>query len=235
MPPASIATELLFGLYPALHTTRPDLMTVLKASTGQPSGARAAARFRAVLVTGQIGLSMTLLVAAGLFIKSLANVSRVDLGIETGNVIMFELSPALNGYEPERIRTLYARVEEELAALPGVSSVTAGRVPLIGGSNWGPSVSVPGFQRGPDVDAEARFNMIGPGYFSTLGIPLVAGREFNLSDGPAGPKVAVVNQAFTRKFGLGSDAVGKFMGVGGPETELDIQIVGDPMRALRYE
>ncbi len=220
----SIGTGILFGLYPALHTTRPDLMTVLKASSGQPSGARAAARFRSVLVTAQIGLSMTLLVAAGLFIKSLANVSRVDLGLSTQNVVMFELSPALNGYQPDRIRTLYSQVEEELAALPGVSSVTAGRVALIAGNNWGNDVNVQGFQRGPDIDAESRFNMIGPGYFSTLGVPLVAGREFTVSDGLESPKVAVVNQTFAKKFGLGQDAVGKFMSTG--NAELNIQIVG---------
>ena len=221
----SIGTGILFGLYPALHTTRPDLMTVLKAASGQPSGARAAARFRNVLVTAQIGLSMTLLVAAGLFIKSLANVSRVDLGLTTDNVVMFDLSPVLNGYEPGRIRTLYQQVEDELAALPGVSSITAGRVALIAGNNWGNSVSVQGFQQGPDVDNNARFNAIGPGYFSTLGVPLVAGREFTMSDGLDAPKVAAVNQTFVRKFGLGSDAVGKFMAVGSRE-ELDMQIVG---------
>ena len=220
----SIGTGMLFGLYPALHTTRPDLMTVLKASSGQPSGARAAARFRNALVTAQIGLSMTLLVAAGLFIKSLANVSRVDLGLTTENVVMFEVSPALNGYQPDRIRVLYQQVEDQLAALPGVASVTAGRVALIAGSNWGNSVNVQGFQRGPDVDNGSRFNMIGPGYFSTLGIPLVAGREFTASDGSERPKVAVVNQAFAKKFGLGSDPVGKFMAVG--SGELDMQIVG---------
>jgi predicted permease len=220
----SIGTGMLFGLYPALHTTRPDLMTVLKASTGQPSGARAAARFRNALVTAQIALSMTLLVAAGLFIKSLNNVSRVDLGLITENVLMFELSPALNGYPLDRIRALYDRVGEELAAIPGVAAVTAGRVPLIAGSNWGNDVSVQGFQRGPDVDANAQFNMIAPGYFSTLGVPLVAGREFTASDVTGAPRVAVVNQTFARKFGLGSDAVGKFMGLGGGE--LNIQIVG---------
>jgi predicted permease len=220
----ALGTGILFGLYPALHTTRPDLMTVLKASSGQPSGARAAARFRNALVTAQIGLSMTLLVAAGLFIKSLANVSRVDLGLTTENVVMFEVSPALNGYQPDRIRVLYQQVEDQFAALPGVASVTAGRVALIAGSNWGNSVNVQGFQRGPDVDNGSRFNMIGPGYFSTLGIPLVAGREFTASDGSERPKVAVVNQAFAKKFGLGSDPVGKFMAVG--SGELDMQIVG---------
>ncbi len=220
----SIGTGILFGLFPALHTTRPDLMTVIKAGSGQPSGARAAARFRNALVTAQIGLSMTLLVAAGLFIKSLANVSRVDLGINTHNVVMFALSPALNGYQPDRIRSLYQQVEDQLAALPGVSSVTEGRVPLINGSNWGNSVNVQGFQRGPDLDNASRYNLIGPGYFSTLGVPLAAGREFTLSDEMDAPKVAVVNQAFAKKFGLGQDAVGKFMGRG--DDSLNIQIVG---------
>jgi len=220
----TVGTGILFGLYPALHSTRRDLMTVLRSGSGQPSGARTAARFRTTLVTAQIALSMTLLVAAGLFIKSLRNVSRVDLGIRTDNIIMFSLSPVLNGYEPERIQSLFERVRDELTAIPGVTAVSAGRVPLIGGSNWGNSVNVQGFERGPDTDANSRFNMIGPDYFSALGIPLVAGREFTLSDVSNAPDVAVVNQAFARKFGLGSEAVGKFMSRGGDS--LNIEIVG---------
>jgi predicted permease len=136
---------------------------------------------------------------------------------------MFDISPALNGYQRERILSLYQQLEDQLAALPGVSGVSTGRVALIDGSNWGNSVTVQGFQRGPDVDNGSRFNLIGPGYFSTLGIPLLAGREFTLSDGAQAPRVAVVNQAFARKFGLGNDAVGKFMGQG---DSLDTQIVG---------
>jgi predicted permease len=220
----SVGTGILFGLYPALHSTRRDLMTVLRGGSGQPSGARTAARFRTGLVTVQIALSMALLVAAGLFIKSLGNVSRVDLGLSTENVVMFSLSPVLNGYEPDRIHTLFRHVEDELAAIPGVAAVSAGRVALIAGNNWGNSVNVQGFERGPDVDNNSRFNMIGPDYFSTLGIPLVAGREFSPSDGPGAPEVAVVNQTFARKFGLGADAVGKFMSLGGDE--LNIEIVG---------
>jgi predicted permease len=221
----AIGTGILFGLYPALHTTRPDLMTVLKGASGQPAGARAAARFRNALVTAQIALSMTLLVAAGLFIKSLANVSRVDLGIATENVIMFSLAPVLNGYEPERIRALFEQVEDELAAIPGVTAVSAGRVALIAGNNWGSDVHVQGFERGPDTDANSRYNEVGPGYFSALGMPLMAGREFTMSDGPGAPRVALVNQTFARKFGLDADAVGKFMSAGGDDS-LNTEIVG---------
>jgi predicted permease len=220
----SVGTGLLFGMYPALHSTRPDLVTTLKANTGQPSGARAAARFRTSLVTAQIALSMTLLVLAGLFIKSLSNVSRVDLGLRTENVVMFGLSPQMNGYEPDRSRALFERVEQELAAAPGVTSVSAGLVPVLGGSNWGTDVVVEGFDSGPDIDSNSRFNEVGAGYFGTLGIPLIAGREFTPADDATGPEVAVVNEAFLRKFGLElRDVVGKRMGT---EEELDREIVG---------
>ncbi|HSA58033.1 MAG TPA: ABC transporter permease [Gemmatimonadaceae bacterium] len=220
----AIGTGLLFGLFPALHSTRPDLVTTLRANTGQPSGARTAARFRTTLVTAQIALSMTLLTLAGLFVKSLMNVSRVDLGMRPENVLTFGLSPLLNGYESERSRVLFGRVEEELSAIPGVSGVTAALVPLLSGSNWGTSVRVEGFAHGPDVDNNSRYNEVGAGYFRTLGVPLRAGREFTLRDDLAAPQVAVVNEAFVRKFGLGTEAVGKRMSSGGED--LDIEIIG---------
>ena len=224
----SIGTGFLFGMYPALHSTRPDLVTMLKDVAGQPSGARAAARFRTSLVTGQIALSMALLVSAGLFIKSLMNVSRIDLGLRAENIVTFGISPMLNGYEPERSLALFARTEQELAALPGVTAVSAARVPLLVGNNWGTSVSVEGFEYAPDVDANSRFNEVGAGYFGTVGMTLLAGRDFTVADAAGAPKVAVVNEAFTRKFGLDSrDAVGKWMSRDGAgETELDMQIVG---------
>ncbi len=222
----SLGTGILFGLYPALHSTRPDLVTMLKANTGQPSGARAASRFRSGLVTAQLALSMMLLASAGLFIRSLVNVSRVDLGLRMENVVTFAISPELNGYEAERSAVFFERTEEELAAIPGVSGVSAALVPVLAGSSWGSSVRVEGFQSGPDIDDGSRYNEIGPNYFSTLGMPLLAGREFSASDGAGAPRVAIVNEAFTRKFGLDSrDAVGRFMGSGNSE-ELDTRIVG---------
>ncbi|HSC26452.1 MAG TPA: FtsX-like permease family protein, partial [Vicinamibacterales bacterium] len=220
----SLATGFLFGLFPALHSTRPDLVSTIKAQAGQPSGAKAAARFRASLVTAQIALSMALLVAAGLFIRSLMNVSRVDLGIRIDDVVTFGVSPQQNGYDTSRTRAFFERMTEDLSALPGVAGVTASMVPLLAGSNWGSSVSVQGFESGPDTDTHANFNQIGPGYFRTLGIPLLAGREFTDADGPDAPKVVIVNEAFTRKFNLGRDAVGKRMSTSG--RELDLEIVG---------
>ncbi len=222
----TLVTGLLFGLYPALHSTRPDLLSTLKGQTGQPSGARAAARFRTSLATTQIAMSMALLVSAGLFTRSLVNVSRVDLGLKIDNLVTFGVSPELNGYTPERSRLLFERMERDLAALAGVTGVTASLVPVLAGSNWGTDVNVEGFTSGPDIDNNARFNEIGAGYFRTMGMPLLAGREFTVADGPKAAKVAIVNEAFAKKFNLGRDAVGKRMSNRGNNEQLDTEIVG---------
>lgn len=220
----AVSTGLLFGIFPALHSTRPDLVTTIRANAGNITVTRAAARFRASLVTAQIALSMTLLITAGLFLRSLTNISRVDLGLTTENVVTFGISPQLNGYEPERAQQLFQRVEEQLAALPGVTGVTSSLIPLLAGSNWGTDVGVDGWEGGPDIDSNARFNEIGPGYFETLRVPLIAGREFTASDNESGAKVAIVNEAFAAKFGMGSDVVGKYMTYDGEE--LDTEIIG---------
>jgi predicted permease len=167
---------------------------------------------------------MALLITAGLFLRSLTNVSRVDLGISPENVVTFAISPQLNGYEPAREKQLLERVEEELAALPGVTAVSASLVPILSGSNWGTDVRVEGFESGPDIDSNARFNEIGPNYFATLDVPVLAGREFTAADNEAGPDVAIVNEAFAEKFGLGRDVVGKRMASDGEE--LNVEIVG---------
>jgi predicted permease len=229
----AIGTGLLFGLFPALHSTRPDLVSALKGQSGQPSGAKAAARFRTSLATAQIALSMALLVSAGLFTKSLFNVSRVDLGLKADHVIMFRISPELNGYKPEQSRQLFERVEDAMGALPGVTAVTSSTVPLLSGSNWGTGVSVEGFKAGPDTDIGSRFNEVGPAYFSTLGVPLLAGRDFTRADGLTARKVAIVNEAFAKKFNLGPSAVGKRMGNDGNNSPLTMEIVG-LMRDAKY-
>jgi len=221
----TVGTGVLFGLFPALHGTRPDLIASLKGQAGQPSGGRAAARFRTSLATAQIALSMALLISAGLTTKSLFNVSRVDLGLKVDHVITFGVSPALNGYTPERSLDFYQRLEDELAALPGVTGVTNSLVGALAGNNWGNSVSVEGFKAGPDTDVDSRYNEVGADYFRTFGIPLLSGREFTRADAAGAPKVAIVNEAFAKKFNLGRDAVGKHIGDSG-DNKLDVEIVG---------
>jgi predicted permease len=227
----AVGTGLLFGLFPALHSTRPDLVTSIRANAGQISGARAASRFRATLVTAQIALSMALLISAGLFVKSLINVSNVDLGLHVDNVVTFGISPTLSGYDSTRSAVLFERLEDELSALPGVTGVTSAAVPLLAGNNWGNSVNVQGFKSGPDVDASARFNEVSNAYLGTLGMKMAAGREFTRGDIKGSGKVAIINETFAKKFNLGNDAVGKFMSRG--SDTLDIQIVG-VMKDAKY-
>lgn len=223
----SLATGVLFGLFPAIHSTRPDLATTLKGTAGQPSGGRSAAYFRGGLVVGQMALSMALLAAAGLFIKSLYNVSQVDLGLKLDNVVTFSISPELNGYTPERSKVLFEQLEQSLASQPGVTGVTASMVPLLAGSNWGTDVRVQGFESGPDINSNSRFNAVGPGYFSTLGIPVLSGREFVESDRLGGREVVIVNEAFADKFKLGRNAVGTLMARSGRTNgAYDMEIVG---------
>ncbi len=220
----SLGTGVLFGIVPALQSTRPDLVTELRNNSGKLSGGRGAARFRTSLVTAQIALSMALLVSAGLFIKSLRNISRVDLGVSIDNVVTFGISPMRSGYDSTRAQALYERVETELAATPGVTGVTASTVPLIAGSNDGEGVSVEGFKKDPDTDDGSRYNEVGPNYFHVLGVPLLAGRDFTPVDNAGGAKVAIVNESFAKKFNLGMNAVGKHMSVN--NDSLNIEIVG---------
>jgi predicted permease len=221
----ALTTGFLFGLFPAIHSSRPNLLATIKGSAGQPAGSRSAAFFRVALATTQIAMSMALLGTAGLFVRSLMNLSTVDLGVSVDRVVTFSLSPQRNGYSQERTRALYARLEEELAAAPGVEGVTASLVPLIAGSSWGSNVSVEGFEAGPDIDTNSRYNEVAPDYFRTLGMPLLDGREFTMADRTGTPGVAVVNEAFARKFNLGRAVVGRRMEVGNSGA-LDLEIVG---------
>jgi predicted permease len=225
----TFATGLLFGLVPALHSTRPDLVSTLKSQAGQASGSKGAARVRLLLATSQIALAMMLLASSGLFVKSLLNVSRVNLGFKVDHVATFGLSPDLNGYSSDHTRLFFQRLEDELRAAPGVTAVTVSAVPILTGHNRARNVAVEGFNAGPDTDSNSRYNRVGPGYFSVLGIPLIAGREFTDADTLNSAKVAIVNQTFAKKFGLGNDAVGKVMGWApgdGYRSKLDTTIVG---------
>jgi predicted permease len=223
----SMATGLLFGLFPALHSTRPDLVTALRDGSGKTSATRAATRFRTSLVTAQIALSMALLVSAGLFIKSLQNISRVNLGIDVENLVTFGVEPVLNGYSGVQSQQMFGRMAREIGAIPGVRGVVAGRVPVLAGNNWDNDVSVQGFAKTPDTDADGYFNAVGPDFFKNMGVALLGGREFTAADVSGAPRVAIVNEAFAKKFGLGANAVGKLMGEGDSLNRVIVGLVKD--------
>jgi len=230
----SLGTGIAFGLFPALHSTRPDLVTALRNNSGKLAGGRTARRFRTSLATAQIALAMALLMSAGLFLKSLWKVKRVDLGVRVENLVTFSIRPEHNGYDSVRTRALFTRVEDELASLPGVSAVTSAMVPLIAGSNWNTSVRVEGFKTDENSRAQSSYNAIGSGHFRAIGVPLLTGREFTDADDSRAAKVAIVNETFARRFGLGANPVGKRMALGSSDTiPLNIEIVG-LVRDMKY-
>jgi putative ABC transport system permease protein len=223
----SLFTALLFGMLPAIHSTRIRVATMAK-SQGGVTSTGASSPLRSALVTSQIALALALLVVAGLFAKSLVNISRIDLGMQISNLTTFRVSPALNGYSDEREHALFEQIADELAAVPGVSSVSESSVALLSGSNASANVTVRGFEADPDADLDASTTLIGPRFFATLGIPLIVGREFTRGDTSTSQSVAIVNEAFAKKFNLARDAVvGTRMELGrNSRPKFEIEIVG---------
>ncbi len=221
----AVFAVLLFGLVPALQAARTAPIQALKGSAGGTGSNRIATRFRNALATAQIALSMASLVIAGLFIQSLQNLSRVELGMDVDALASFAISPARNGYDAARSQQLFDQLEQDLAGLPGVTAVTSSMVPLLSGNNWGTNVSVEGFRSENQEAAHSLYNEVGSGFFSTVGMPLLAGRELAAWTAATGPKVAMVEINDLPKFGLNGEVIGKRMAIGDNE-QLDIEIVG---------
>lgn len=222
---ASALTGLLVGLYPAWDAARHSVAATLKEDSGA-SSSRGSARVRKSLVVMQVAVSALLLIPTGLFLKSLVNLLQVDLGFRTESLITFRISPQLNAYTLDQCRALYERIEEQLAAIPGVRAATSSMVPLIDGNNWGNSLTVEGFPNDPDADRNSMFNMVGPGFFGRMGIPLVAGRELTEKDNRAGAKVALVNETFARHIFGDANPIGRKFTPGTGDVIPDIEIVG---------
>jgi putative ABC transport system permease protein len=217
----ALLTGLLFGFYPAWEAARTAPASTLKNEAGQTSGARGVARVRRALVCTQVMVSAALLIPTGLFLKSLINLMRVDLGMRTQNVVTFAVSPEMNGYSFDACRALFARVEAELAAIPGARGVAAAMVGVIGGDNWGNGVTIPGIT----TYTHSKYNEISPGFFGQLGIPLMAGREFTERDNLAGPPVAIVNQEFVTRFYPARNPIGQQFRVGNDPSMTIVGIV----------
>jgi len=224
----SIVTGILFGLYPAIQASKGDVVGALKEQSGQSTSTRVAGFFRKSLVTMQMAISLLLLISAALFAKTLVNLSSIDLGIQIDNIVTFGTNPRLNRYTSERAAQFYQQLTERLSAVPGVTLVTAARVPAVAGSSSSTTLTVEGFSSKKDGDTNVNFNEVGPAYFRTFGVPLIVGREFTDADNaPDAPKVVIVNEAFVRRFYDGQNAIGRMIARGsGPETKLDRTIVG---------
>jgi putative ABC transport system permease protein len=219
---ATFLVSVLFSLAPAVQLWKPDLMETLRGHGS--TGGGGSLTFRRTCVVLQIGLSLLLLIGAGLFVRTIRNLRLVDTGIQTDRLITFSINPAFAGYDAAQSIAVRQRVLESIAALPGIRSVAATSDPELANDNIAGDISIAGYHEKEDEDMDVELPSVTPGYFSTLGIPLVAGREFNAGDAATSQKVAIVNEALARHFfGSARNALGHYLG---RHNKPDIAIVG---------
>ena len=221
---AALLTSLLAGIAPALRFSRPNVALTLKENSGSVAGFRS--RMRGVLVGGQIGVSVVLLVAAGLFTRSLLNLKQVDVGFATEHVVAFDVNARFAGYQDTR--DVYRRIMTQLQSLPGTAAVAGSTVGLLDHDTNTANVSVDSYKAAPEERLDVMWSAVTPSYFHAMQIPLVAGRDFADSDAEGTTKVCVVNEDFAKRYlGGAQQAVGHWIAWGsGDGVKPDIQIIG---------
>jgi putative ABC transport system permease protein len=235
---------LAFSLAPALHFLNPDLVSSLKQQT--LTAASGKLRFRRILVGVQIGLSLLLLIGAGLFVRTLRNLQSVDLGFTADHLLGFNVNPRLAGYQPDQVNALNRRVLDTLASLPGVRAVAATDDPDLSGSDDNGSIRIVGYNAKEDENMQAEQPWVTPEYFATMQVPLLAGRSFSDHDVPGTDNVVIVNASFAQHyFGTPQAALGHVVNFGSVEAPQNTTIVGvvgdtkhqgvrDPVRRTAY-
>ncbi len=242
----SLLTGLFFGLAPAWQSGNPDVAPVLKDTVGGVVGGEAHVRVRKALVAAQVMLSLLLLVGAGLFIRSLRNLREIGPGFSIGDLVAFQLDPSLNGYSPERCKIFYRQLTADLSAIPGVHAVGLAAMRILENNESDSWLTIEGYRPKPTETPDAFMNYIGPGYFTTLGVPVLAGRDFTErdtqsvqhSDRPDSmvPRAVIVNEKFAKRFfGSTNNSIGRHVGYGiDPGTKMDMEIVG-VVKDIKYE
>ena len=222
----SLITGILYGIAPALKSTKPDLIHALKEDSAGAAGPSRLTLSNALVVT-QVALSLVLLIGTGLFVRSLGQLHDIDSGFRADNTLVVTIDPGRNGYKGQRLRDFYERLRPNIETLPGVQSVSLAEITPLGGSRWNGDVSVEGYEWKADEKKYVDMNAVGPGYFETVGIPLLQGREFRDEDNPAysldppekftpgveppeppGPRVAIINESFAKHFFEGRNPIG---------------------------
>jgi len=231
----AFVTAFLFGLAPALQAAKPQLSDTLKNEAANIFSGRGQRGLRKALVVGQVSLSLLLSIASSLFIRTLANLRDLDPGFSKDHVIAFSVDPILSGYTQERTLQFYRNMLDRLQSLPGVSSAGQAVQRVLDGREWRNGITVEGYQPREDEKVFTHFNMVSVGYFNTLRIPLIAGRDFDMRDTANRRRVCIVNETFARKYFPDGGATGRHIGMGNsPGTKTDIEIVG-VVRDAKYD
>ena len=214
----SLITGVLFGLAPALQASKPETVTALKGEVSiEPGGKNRLVR---VLVIAQTALSILLLISSGLFLRGLQTATNIDKGFNEENLLLASVDPGLQGYDRGRSEVFYRELETSLRSLPGVSAVGFARmVPLtLNSSDRG--VDIPGYEESPNENMSIRYNMVTPGYFEAMGIPILSGRSFMDYDDSEGAPVIIVNQQFANRFWPDENPIGKIVQTAGESREV---------------
>jgi predicted permease len=224
----AMLTTVLFGVIPALRATSLQVSPILKSAASTRTGGTShhflsTGRF---LVVAQVAISMILLVAAGLFVHSLERLGEVSLGYNRDRLLLFRLDTAPAGYKGAATIRLEQDLLARISTIPGVRSATLSSNGLFQGSESADPIAVEGYTPKSSEEIHSRFDHVGPGYFSTVGIPLLRGREIGPQDSVAGPRAAVINQAFAREFFPNTDPLGKHVSDTFPGNPGEMQIVG---------
>jgi predicted permease len=235
----ALLTGIIFGLVPALQCTKPDVAPTLKDTVGGIVGGGASVRFRKGLVAAQVTLSLLLLVGAGLFIRSLRNLRDLGPGFATENLVAFNVNPSLNGYDAERAKTFYRELTDRITGIAGVRNVGLASMRILEEDEWDNWVTIEGYHPAKASETpDPYMNSIGPGYLATLGVPILAGRDFTAKDTQfaqhgekpdnTAPTVVLVNEKFAKRFFRSAgNAIGRHTGFGiDTTTKMDMEIVG---------
>ena len=222
----SLLVGLLFGLAPAFRATRVDVSSTLKDTSRGVIGGGARISIGKALVISQVAISLLLLIGAGLFLRTLQNLQQVDLGYPREKLLLVRVDALAAGYQDAQRAAVFRALLDRFRSVPGVRGVTLSENGLFSGTESGDQISVEGYKPQKQGDASARFDQIGPGYFSTLGIPMLVGREIGPQDSEGRTHVCIINQAMARFFFGGRNPVGKHITDEFPDTRTTFEIVG---------
>jgi len=222
----TLLSGILFGLIPAWRVARSTITQSLKDQGASMSAGPTHVRFRKALVAGQVAFTLLLLAGAALFTRTLWNLRNQSLGIGTENLISFSIQPQLNGYKEQRTVALLDQIRSRLSALPGVRSSASSEIAVLTGTDMGTNITIEGRPAQENDDDHVNFDAISPLYFSTMQIPLLAGREFRESDSATSPKVGIISETMAKKFFPDRNPIGVRFCLGGGQVKPDIEIVG---------
>lgn len=232
----AVFTGVLFGLAPAWRATRLNLNAEF-AGGARTLGGGSRSRLARGLMVVQVALSLVLLVGAGLFTRTLLNLQQVDAGFNRRQLLVFSVDAFTGSRKREELAPLYTRIAERLSVLPGVQAVTYSQMPVLSGYSWTSGATIQGRPAVSGKDNSVLMNGVDSAFFSTYELPVILGRAFTVRDDAAAPKVAIVNQAFARKYFGEESAIGRRFGTGGPANSAEFEIVGvaRDTRAIRLK